>query len=427
MNDRIEDRIAALTPQKKALLERQLNQRVRPAPEPAAPRADATPVRDAQAAPTAAEAERGLDFSFLFFSGDGASSQPDKYRLLLECARYADANGYAALWAPERHFKPFGGLYPNPAVIAAALAMVTERIELRAGSVVLPLQNPLRVVEEWSVVDNLSNGRVAIAFASGWLADDFVLAPERYPSRRELMFREIETVRKLWRGESVELRNGQDEPTQVRVYPNPIQAQPPIWITATGKGTFVEAGKIGANVLTGLMEQGLEQCADSIQAYRRARRTRPRPARRPGRGDAAHLPRRGPGRGQADRARTVRRLPAIVPAHDQDHARAAGGGHGRGCGVAGAGPAGATGFRVRALLQHPRLARYPAQLRRYDGVAAGDGRGRSGLPARFRPRYRHRAERPGRPDPADAFHPARARAHPADAGSERRSDKASPA
>lgn len=271
MNDRIEDRIAALTPQKKALLERQLNQRVRPAPEPAAPRADATPVRDAQAAPTAAEAERGLDFSFLFFSGDGASSQPDKYRLLLECARYADANGYAALWAPERHFKPFGGLYPNPAVIAAALAMVTERIELRAGSVVLPLQNPLRVVEEWSVVDNLSNGRVAIAFASGWLADDFVLAPERYPSRRELMFREIETVRKLWRGESVELRNGQDEPTQVRVYPNPIQAQPPIWITATGKGTFVEAGKIGANVLTGLMEQGLEQCADSIQAYRRAR------------------------------------------------------------------------------------------------------------------------------------------------------------
>src|SRR5215213_5825628 len=277
MNDRIEDRIAALTPERRALLERQLSKRVKESSAPAARRGLAPPSEQGAAAavlpPLSASAadEGGLDFSFLFFSGDGATDEPDKYRLLIECARYADANGFAAVWTPERHFQPFGGLYPNPAVIAAALAMLTQRIQLRAGSVVLPLQHPLRVVEEWSVVDNLSNGRVAIAFASGWLADDFVLAPERYASRRELMFHEIQTVLKLWRGESVRLRNGNDEPTEVRIYPNPVQAQPPIWITATGKGTFIEAGKIGANVLTGLMEQGLEQCADCIKAYRQAR------------------------------------------------------------------------------------------------------------------------------------------------------------
>lgn len=277
MSDRIEDRIAALTPERKALLERQLNKHAKRNPAPAVRRDPAEPGAQPAAAPVpppspaSAAGEGGLDFSFLFFSGDGATDEPDKYRLLIECARYADANGFAAVWTPERHFKPFGGLYPNPAVIAAALAMLTQRVQLRAGSVVLPLQHPLRVVEEWSVVDNLSNGRVAIAFASGWLADDFVLAPERYASRRELMFREIQTVLKLWRGESVTLRNGKGEPTEVRIYPNPVQAQPPIWITATGKGTFIEAGKIGANVLTGLMEQGLEQCTDCIKAYRQAR------------------------------------------------------------------------------------------------------------------------------------------------------------
>nr|WP_289501024.1 hypothetical protein [Gloeocapsopsis sp. IPPAS B-1203] len=36
--------------------------------------------------------------------------------------------------------------------------MVTKQIQLRAGSVVMPLHNPVQVAEEWSVVDNLSMG-----------------------------------------------------------------------------------------------------------------------------------------------------------------------------------------------------------------------------------------------------------------------------
>ncbi len=274
MRDKIEDRIAALTAEKKALLELRLREHAK-ATQPVAPSRDepaVTTYRSAsEARLSAPDAEASdLDFSVLFFSGDGATSRPDKYRLLVECAKYADANGFRAVWTPERHFKPFGGLYPNPSVVAAALSMVTTRVQLRAGSVVLPLQQPLRVAEEWAVVDNLSGGRIGIAFASGWLADDFVLAPERYAARKQLMFQEIETVRKLWRGESVPLRNGNAEDTEVRIYPNPIQRELPIWITATHKHTFIEAGKIRAGVLTGLMEQSLEQCAECIKAYRQS-------------------------------------------------------------------------------------------------------------------------------------------------------------
>jgi alkanesulfonate monooxygenase SsuD/methylene tetrahydromethanopterin reductase-like flavin-dependent oxidoreductase (luciferase family) len=35
---------------------------------------------------------------------------------------------------PERHFHPFGGIYPNPSVAAAALATITEHVRLRAGT-----------------------------------------------------------------------------------------------------------------------------------------------------------------------------------------------------------------------------------------------------------------------------------------------------
>ena len=64
------------------------------------------------------------------------------------------------VWTPERHLHAFGGLFPSSSVISAALAASTQRIRIRAGSVVLPLHSPIRVAEEWSVVDNLSTGRV---------------------------------------------------------------------------------------------------------------------------------------------------------------------------------------------------------------------------------------------------------------------------
>ena len=148
-----------------------------------------------------------MDFS-LFFFADGGAAGADGYRLLLESARFADEHGLAAVWTPERHFHPFGGLYPNPAVTGAAVAAVTERIGIRAGSVVAPLHHPLRIAEEWSVVDNLSGGRVGLSFASGWHAVDFVLRPENYAERRTAMLETVDTVRRLWRGETAEFPDG---------------------------------------------------------------------------------------------------------------------------------------------------------------------------------------------------------------------------
>jgi non-ribosomal peptide synthetase component F len=174
-----------------------------------------------------------VDFSLFYFAADDGA-KPQKYELLLEGAKFADRHGFAAVWTPERHFHPFGGLYPNPSVTSAAIAAVTQRINIRAGSVVLPLHNPLRVVEEWSVVDNLSNGRVGLSFAPGWQANDFVLAPDRYSDRKQIMVDHIETIRGLWRGDSLALTDGLGKLAQVRIYPRPIQSELPFWLTAAG-------------------------------------------------------------------------------------------------------------------------------------------------------------------------------------------------
>jgi len=176
------------------------------------------------------------------------------------------------VWIPERHFNPFGGLYPEPSVLGAALAMITDRVRIRPGSIVLPLNNPVRVAEKWSVVDNLSQGRVDISFARGWNHNDFVLAPENYTDRTQVMFDGIKTVQKLWRGESIYLTNGKQEETKIEIYPSPKQTELPIWITCSGgKERFIEAGAIGANVLTALLFQTIEELGEKITAYRESR------------------------------------------------------------------------------------------------------------------------------------------------------------
>jgi natural product biosynthesis luciferase-like monooxygenase protein len=217
-------------------------------------------------------ARKGMEFSLFYFSSNDAEFSKDKYQLFLEGAKFADRNGFTAVWTPERHFHAFGGLYPNPSVLSAALATTTERVRLRAGSVVLPLHNSIRVAEEWAVVDNLSRGRVDIAFARGWNPNDFVLSPQNFANNKEVLFEEIQTVRRLWRGETVTVPNGLGKDTEIKIYPLPQQRELSVWITCSGgEERFIEAGASGHHVLTALLFQPIEELAQKIAAYREAR------------------------------------------------------------------------------------------------------------------------------------------------------------
>ena len=214
----------------------------------------------------------GIEFGLIFFASSETSDSRDKYRLVIESAKFADQHCFSSIWIPERHFTRDGWLYPNPAVLQAAIARETQHIHLRAGSIVLPLHNPIGVAEEWAMVDNLSGGRVGLSFASGWHPDDFVLFPEHYAERNEEMYRGIQTVQKLWRGETLQVKGGDGNLVEIRTYPTPVQPVLPTWITAAGNPkTFMRAGEIGANLLTHLYNHGIEELAERIQLYREAR------------------------------------------------------------------------------------------------------------------------------------------------------------
>ncbi|HEX2094413.1 MAG TPA: MupA/Atu3671 family FMN-dependent luciferase-like monooxygenase, partial [Longimicrobiaceae bacterium] len=213
-----------------------------------------------------------LSFSLFYFADAGKDEGDDKYRIYLEGGQFADRHGFEAVWAPERHFHENGGLYPNPSILSAALAPLTRTVHLRAGSVALPLHHSLRVAEEWSVVDNLSRGRTGISVTSGWIPNDFALAPQNFPNKRDVMFRMIEEVRELWRGGMLPVKDGAGKDVDLRIFPRPIQPELPVWVTCSGDpAVFAKAGELGYHCLTALLTQPLEEASEKIGVFRQAR------------------------------------------------------------------------------------------------------------------------------------------------------------
>ena len=101
----LSDRIRNLTPEKRELLHRRVREQQSPEPERSLP---------TQSASTeVAYPHKEVAFSLFFFSADGTTNKGNRYELLMECARFADRNGFSAVWTPERHFQAFGGLYPE--------------------------------------------------------------------------------------------------------------------------------------------------------------------------------------------------------------------------------------------------------------------------------------------------------------------------
>lgn len=231
------------------------------------------PLRSRLGARPAADASRPkVGVSLFFFSAAEEAAGGDRYRLFDSAVQYADRAGFEAVWIPERHFHPVGGLFPNPSVLAAAVAASTRRLRIRSGSVVLPLHDPIRVAEEWAMVDNLSGGRVDLGVVPGWNPNDYVLSPDAYADRWAEVFRRLDLVRRLWRGEATERTNGRGEAAPIRLYPRPVQPEPGLWIaTSANDKSFVRAGELGLNVLTALLIQTVDEFAARVRLYRAAR------------------------------------------------------------------------------------------------------------------------------------------------------------
>src|SRR4051812_17148562 len=94
-------------------------------------------------------------------------------------AEIAESLGFDIVAFPEHHFTSYS-LSPDPFQTLAWLAARTERIDLCTAAIILPWNDPLRVAEQVTVLDNLSNGRVIFGMGRG-------LSPREYAGYRQDM------------------------------------------------------------------------------------------------------------------------------------------------------------------------------------------------------------------------------------------------
>lgn len=213
-----------------------------------------------------------VKFSYIFFSDVRKDiSDAEKYAFVRELVEFADRSGFEAVCFPERHFYEFGSIYANSAVVAGYFAPLTRNVRLRAVSVSCPLHHPAEVVENWAMIDILSNGRVDLGFGSGWNKADFILAPDAFARRSEVRDETVPIIQKLWRGETVDFPGPDGEIFPTKVYPRPIQPELNVWYSTFSEHGFAHAGRQGYNVFTMLLAIEFDELERKIAIYRQAR------------------------------------------------------------------------------------------------------------------------------------------------------------
>ncbi len=142
----------------------------------------------------------------------------ERYQMMLEELRtiavLADELGYDALSTTEHHLHSEGGeAMPDPLLLYADLAARTRNIHFYPMSLVPTADDPIRMAERIALLDQLTQGRVGLAFARGyqkrWIqilsqgrGATSLIDPDSDQRNREIYDEHIEVIRKAWTQDS---------------------------------------------------------------------------------------------------------------------------------------------------------------------------------------------------------------------------------
>ena len=157
------------------------------------------------------------------------------YREYLATLALAEPLGFDGVCVNEHHQNAYG-LMPSPNLMAAALTQLTRRIRIAVIGDALPLYNPpLRVAEEYAMLDVLSGGRLIAGMVIGSGPEYF--SYQVNPTEARERFREaLDLIIKAWTTPGPFLWNSPHYFFRyVNVWPRPLQQpHPPVWIPGIG-------------------------------------------------------------------------------------------------------------------------------------------------------------------------------------------------
>jgi alkanesulfonate monooxygenase SsuD/methylene tetrahydromethanopterin reductase-like flavin-dependent oxidoreductase (luciferase family) len=121
-------------------------------------------------------------------------------------AELMERRGYNTLWMAEHHFQREGyECIPNVLLAALHLSHLTRRLRFGCGFNITPMWHPLRLAEDFAIVDVLTGGRVRFGVGRGYHTrevETFGAPLLDQPANRELFEEQVEIIFKAFNEES---------------------------------------------------------------------------------------------------------------------------------------------------------------------------------------------------------------------------------
>lgn len=192
------------------------------------------------------------------------------YGQILEQVEILEELGFDGVWFGEHHYNGYS--FGNPALIATAAALRTSRIRLGTGVSLVPLHHPLKLAEEYGMLDVLSNGRLDYGVGKGFMsyAYDLLGVDQNESSER---FREgVKFIEAAWASNgSFNFAGKYFQVKNYHYFPKPIQNPPPIYAAAARTAdSYVWAGANGYHLCTSFFSPETDSIRNNIQLYRQA-------------------------------------------------------------------------------------------------------------------------------------------------------------
>jgi alkanesulfonate monooxygenase SsuD/methylene tetrahydromethanopterin reductase-like flavin-dependent oxidoreductase (luciferase family) len=166
-----------------------------------------------------------------------------EYEDMISLAKLTEEVGLDAAWVSEHHFSADGYL-PSLLAMLAAFAVATERIELGTGVILAPFHDPIRMAEDFAVVDQISTGRTIAGFGIAWRDEEFrefnIPVKSRVGRTKEL----VEILRLAWNEDRFDYNGKHFTYSGVSVTPKPARV-PPLLVGGFVDDAIKRAGRIG--------------------------------------------------------------------------------------------------------------------------------------------------------------------------------------
>src|SRR6266571_4321578 len=127
----------------------------------------------------------------------GSASQ--YYNLILEQVQLEEELGFDSVWFGEHHYSGYS--FGSPPVMAMAAAARTKRIRLGTGVSLIPLNHPIRLAEEYAMLDVLSGGRLEYGIGRGFLKYSHEIFGVNEDENHERYHEGTEIILKAWTAE----------------------------------------------------------------------------------------------------------------------------------------------------------------------------------------------------------------------------------